>query len=257
MKMKKSDLGLLIALLTLVIAGASYYFLYIKLNEKTAQIQSENAVLQQEVNRLQELADNKQQYIDDTEAMKIEIEEIKAQFPAKYLEEDEVLYVVGIEKDYDVFAKGISMGRSTVVEVPKPQSEEAPIEAAPEGEEGTDGAEQVAPQEVAPEIMLYQQPVNVEVVTAYNSIKDVIKKINTDPNRKSIETLTLAFDTETGDLTGNLAFTMYTLTGTDAEYVTPKVDGVTYGTRNIFNSADKAAAIEAEKAAEEAAESEE
>jgi hypothetical protein len=96
------------------------------------------------------------------------------------------------------------------------------------------------------------------MTTSYQSIKDVIEKINTDQDRKSIETLSLAFDSETGDLSANVSMSLYSLTGTEATYTTPTVDGVVFGTSNIFNSADKKAAIEAEKkATEEAEDSEE
>jgi hypothetical protein len=91
------------------------------------------------------------------------------------------------------------------------------------------------------------------MVSSYNSVKDVIQKINTDQDRKSIETLTLAFDSETGDLTTSIGFSLYSLTGTEAVYETPSVDGVVFGTNNIFNSADKKASIQAEKQAQEEA----
>ena len=40
---------------------------------------------------------------------------------------------------------------------------------------------------------------------------------------------------------------MYSLTGTEAEYTTPAVSGVTYGTNDIFNTAQKKAAATAAK----------
>ncbi len=248
MKMKKSDVNILLMVIGIALAAVCYFLVYQNLVEKTDALEASNAALEQEVNYLQDLADNKQQYLDDTAAMQTRIDEIKAQFPAQYLPEDEILYVVGVEEAYDTEVSSIGMAASTMLEVAAPVSD-VPVtegEAAPaEGEAA------------APQIMLYQTPVNVVMTSSYNSIKDIIKKINEDPDRKSIETISMAFDTETGDLLANLSFNMYTLTGTDAEYTTPKVDGVVFGTNNIFNSADKKAAIKAEKAAEEAGNSEE
>lgn len=256
MKMKKSDVNILLMVIGIALAAVCYFLVYQNLVEKTDALEASNAALEQEVNYLQDLADNKQQYLDDTAAMQTRIDEIKAQFPAQYLPEDEILYVVGVEEAYDTEVSSIGMAASTMLEVAAPVSD-VPVtegEAAPaEGEAAPAEGEAAA----APQIMLYQTPVNVVMTSSYNSIKDIIKKINEDPDRKSIETISMAFDTETGDLLANLSFNMYTLTGTDAEYTTPKVDGVVFGTNNIFNSADKKAAIKAEKAAEEAGKSEE
>lgn len=253
MKMKKSDVNILLMVIGIALAAVCYFLVYQNLVEKTDALQASNATLEQEVNYLQDLANNKQQYLDDTAAMQTRIEEIKAQFPAQYLPEDEILYVVGVEEAYDTEVSSIGMAASTMLEVAAPVSD-VPVT---EGEEAAPAEGEGEAATATPQIMLYQTPVNVVMTSSYNSIKDIIKKINEDTDRKSIETISMAFDTETGDLLANLSFNMYTLTGTDAEYTTPKVDGVTFGTNNIFNSADKKAAIKAEKAAEEAGNSEE
>lgn len=259
MKLKKSDVNLILMAVGIALAAVSYFFVYQKLNEKTDELNASNAKLQKEVDYLQDLADHKQQYLDDTDAMLAEIDNIKSQFPAQYLAEDDIIYVIGVEKDYDSFVENIGMGQTTAIEVAAPAQEQAAPEETTE-EDGTVVEEtQAEPAQPAPsaDILLYRTPVTMAMTTSYNSIKDVIKKINTDKDRKSIETLSLAFDSETGDLTGSLGFSMYSLTGTEAVYETPTISGVVYGTGNIFNSADKKASIQAEKAAEEAANSEE
>lgn len=260
MKLKKSDINLLIMFAGVLLAVASYFFLYTSLNEKTEVIKAENAVLQEEVNYLQELANNKQQYIDETEAMKAKIEDIKSQFPAQYLPEDEILYLVGVEENYDSEVEAIGMASPTVIEVEAPV-QETPAEAVPEetAEDGTvvdvEVVGETATTEVTtPEVTLYQTLVNVDMISSYNSIKEVIKKINTDEDRKAINSIGLAFDQETGDLNVSLVLSMYSMTGTEATYTAPDVSGVIYGTNNIFNSANKKAVIEAEAKAEDEAE---
>lgn len=257
MKLKKSDINLLIMLVGVAIGVLSYFFVYTKFNEKTDILNVENAALEQEVNYLQDLADHKQEYIDKTESMQAEIDEIKAQFPAEYKPEDDILYIRAIEKDYDAFASSLGMGVPGVIEV------QAPVEAAPVAvatEESVDGEEtEAAPvAETAaaptPEIQLYRVSLTTNMVTNYNSIKDIVQMINTDPNRKSIEQLSLAFDSETGDIAANMSFSAYSLSGTEKVYIEPDFGDIRFGTGNIFNSAEKKKEIEAEKAAKEAAE---
>lgn len=269
MKLKKSDINILLIALGLAIAAIAYFFVFTKLNEKTDAMKANNASLQQEVNRLQELANNKQKFLDDTATMQDEIENIKAQFAAAYNPEDEVLYVRELEKSFDASVKTVNMPGTSPMEVAQAAADQtAAAPAAPAAEESVDATEvtgDAAPvdataQTAAPEILLYQTPVTINFVASYNSIKDIVKRLNTDEMRKSVETLSLAFDSETGDLTGTMLFNMYSLTGTDVTYTTPEIPGITFGTNNIFNSADKKVAIEAEAAAqaqEEANEAEE
>lgn len=257
MKLKKSDISLLIAAVGVIIAVATYFLVYTKCNEKTDQLNAANAQLQTEVDYLQNLADNKQQYIDDTAAMQADIDEIIAKFPASYKPEDEILYTKDLEDNYDVTIANVSFGGYNPIEVAAVTAETVSVEgeAAPAEGEAAPAEGEAAPAEaVAPQKTLYSSPVSVSIVTSYNSIKDIITKITTDQDRKSIESLSLAFDSESGDLTGAMQFTMYSMTGTDKQYTSPDVSGVNFGTGNIFNSADKKSAIQAEKAAEKAAE---
>ena len=255
MKLKKSDINILLIALGIAIAAIAYFFVFTKLNEKTDAMKANNASLQQEVDRLQELANNKQKFLDDTATMQDEIENIKAQFAAAYNPEDEVLYVRELEKNFDASAKAVNMPGTSPMEVAQAAADQTAAPVAEESVDATDATGDAAPvdataQTAAPEILLYQTPVTINFVASYNSIKDIVKRLNTDEMRKSIETLSLAFDSETGDLTGTMLFNMYSLTGTDAVYTTPDVPGIIYGTNNIFNSADKKASIEAEAAAQ-------
>lgn len=259
MKLKKSDVNILLIVIGIGAALLAYFLVFTKFNDKTDAQKAANASLQQEVDRLQDLANNKQQYLDDTASMQTDIENIKAQFAAAYNPEDEVLYVRELEKNFDALASSVSMPGSIPIEVEGAQQQAAPAPDAADGTEATDEATDAAvpastdETSTASAVMLYQTPVTIEFVASYNSIKDIVKKLNEDEMRKSIDNLTLAFDSETGDLTGTLLFNMYSLTGTDAAYTTPDIPGIVYGTNNIFNSADKKVAIEADKAAQKEA----
>lgn len=256
--MKKSDANIILMIVGLLLAAGTYIGVYNNLTAETETMQKANAELKQEVQRLQELADNKQQYLDDTDAMLAEIEEIKKQFPAQYLPEDEILYMINAEKQYDAVATRITMNPTAIVEVAASTQDATTTETTEESVDGAiteEGATEVSTEETAkPEIQLYKTPVSVEVESTYLSIKDIIKMINVDANRKSIDNISIAFDSETGELLSNMDVSMYSLTGTEAEYVTPKVDGVVYGTSDIFNSAKRKAAIEAQRAAAAATE---
>ena len=245
--MKKSDKSIILMLVGILLAAASYFFVYKNLTAETETMQKANAELRKEVEYLQELADNKQKYSDDTAAMQIKIEEIKEQFPAQYLPEDDILYMIDAEETHSAVATSINMGVTAVVEV----AVATPEPAAEETEEGAEeGPEEVSTEEtVAPEIMLYRTPVTTNIYSGYDGIKDFLKQVNTDKNRKSIDTLTISFDMDSGELLSTIGMSMYSLTGTEATYTSPKIDGVVYGTSDIFNSAKQRAEAQAQKKA--------
>jgi len=259
MKLKKSEINLLLVVIGLGLAALSYFSVYNNLKEKTATIESENAVLQQEVDRLQDLADHQAEYVAETETMNEEIAEIDKQFEASFLPEDEILYVDSIEKAFSATVGTVSMPGSQLVDVPyTPSAELLPVDSTPVATETTEEADveaadadaPAAPAVAVPDIQLYGTPVSISFVAPYQNIKEILKTMNEDEMRKSIDSLSLAFDGESGDLVGNLAFKMYSITGTGKEYQTPQIDGVMFGTNNIFNSADKKTAIQNAKAEE-------
>lgn len=252
MKLKKSDVNILIMLLGILIPVAIYFFVYTSFTEKTAAMNADNETLQTEVDYLQDLADHKQQYIDDTAAMQIQIDEIKSRFPAEYKPEDDIMYIIGVENDYGAEIPTIAMGTSSMIEVATAAEETA--EAPAEGAEATDDAAGDTVDTTTPAISLYQTPISVSMQSSYRSLKDIVTYINTDTDRKSIDSLSVVFDTETGLLASTMAFNAYSLTGTEKEYAAPQVSGVFYGTSDIFNTGEKSAAIAAEKNAAQEAE---
>lgn len=85
---------------------------------------------------------------------------------------------------------------------------------------------------------LYNAPSKMKFESSYLAIKNIIKKINEDSMRKSLNAVKIAFDYEKGVLVGELEFNSYFLLGSDTEYVPPVINGVGIGSKDIFRSAD-------------------
>ncbi|MBR4760269.1 MAG: hypothetical protein IK078_09010 [Lachnospiraceae bacterium] len=257
--MKNNYVGIILGLLGIVCIIVAYTVIWNSLGEKTDAVKVENDALQAEVDRLQDLADHKEQYINDTKTMKEEDEKIIAQFPADVKPEDEILYADETEKNslqLDITA--ISMPGSSVIEVAAPSApaaEEAVTDEATGEETGEIVENTVTESEpTKPSNMLYQTPVTVTVRTAYSTLKDVLTRITKDGvNKKSVDMVNMAFSEETGNLEGTVTYNMYSLTGTDKTYESPKTPGVAVGTNDLFDTQARLAAILAEKAAGQAA----
>ena len=252
MKLKKSDVNILIILFGILIPVAVYFFVFTKYTEKTASINSENAKLQEEVDYLQDLADHKEEYVANTETYLLNIEEIKTHFPAEYKPEDDILYIIGVEQQYGAGIPTIGMSTPSLISIEKPAAET--VSEGSEGEEFTDEGDVVEEDSVetsvVPDFGLYSTTVSVRMGSSYRALKDIITKLNSDGDRKSIDSLSVVFDSNSGELSSSLIFSAYSLTGTDKSYETPVVPGVNYGTPDIFNTGEKSAAAAALAATE-------
>lgn len=250
MKLKKSDVSLLLIVLGIGIALATYYLVYLKLSDKTESLEASNAVLRDEVARLEELNNNRQEYETKTVEWEENMKDIESRFDAAYRPEDEILYVNGLEKTFDATAATISMPGSAIVDVAyTPAQTIAMGSEEPVTNENGEviNAEITAPTE--PPVRLYATPVTISYVASYEAVKSLLEDMNQDEMRKSIDNITMAFDGQTGGITGSMTFTMYSMTGTDAVYEVPAIPGISFGTKDIFNSAAKSSAIKAAQAA--------
>ena len=88
---------LLLVLGGILIVFATYYFVFLNFQEKTEALEIENAVLEDVIGKLKELDKNREQYLADTEKYVEDNEQIKTEFPAGMEEEDDILYVDGLE----------------------------------------------------------------------------------------------------------------------------------------------------------------
>ena len=241
MKISKKDLSLLLVLFAvLLVIGAVIYGN--TLAGKTDTLKTENEALKQEVEYLQDLADHQQEYMDESDRMNAEMEEIKEQFPAEIRPETQIMYANGLEAKYDVLLDTIDMPGTEVVTVTGDftASEQAVVaDTTATTEAGaTDGTQPVdngaSMSAAAATISLLRTPTVFGYQSSYKGLKDFIRTVNEDPDRKSIESITVAFDDTTGNLIGEMEMSMYALSGTDKTYQAPIVTGVTDGVQQII-----------------------
>lgn len=240
MKISKKDLSLLLVLVAVVLLiGAIFYGN--TLASKTETLNAENETLKQEVEYLQDLSDHKQEYLDEAARMNEEMEDIKEQFPAEIRPETQIMYANGLEAKLDVILSTISMPGSELVTVtgdfgvaaPEVATEETD-EAGEMGETGVVADAGASISTAATTISLMKSPTSFTYESSYRGLKDLIRAINEDTDKKSIESITVALSEATGNLSGSLDISMYSLTGTGKEYQPPVVTGVTDGVQQII-----------------------
>lgn len=240
MKVKKSDINLLIMLVGVLIAVASYFLVFQSYNEKTAALEAENAILQEEVDGLQKLADNKPYYESEIVRMESENKEIMLHFPAEVRVEDEIMYTVALENEHSIWVDSLSSADTQLVQIavatPEQPTNDAVVEEGAAPADAPAGDAVVASGGLKDTVFLYNSPFTISFKTTYRSMKDIVYAIVTSDERMSLASLSLSYDAETGCLVGSLDSNMYTMSGTDAVYEELEIPGVAIGTADFFKS---------------------
>lgn len=247
LKLGEREKNIIIVLFGIAIPVVVYLLVFTKYNEQRDVILAENQALSQEVAYLQELMDNKEYYLAETDRMNVEMEEIKEQFPPELHPEDEIYYAYNMETKYDVLTTALSMPVAEAVAVAQPVIE-MQTEVVDDGTEAVDDGTEAVEEEVAAEpaaataastIALYKAPVTFSFKLTYSAAKDWIKEILEDKdNKKSISSLTLSYEEQTGNLNGSMVVNMFSLSGTDKIYEAPNIQGIGIGTDDLFKSSD-------------------
>lgn len=254
MSISERDKKILIVFVGILIFALVYYFPIRSYTEDAEKLNTENvgltaklAELEAKVARESEIKAETTNYEADTLAM-------VAKFPSFLQVENEIMDIVGLEKELKVEVPLITvntpveMKASDTPEVA--EADEAPqevaTEEAPEEASTTDASTTEAPAadetEVAPaaanKYKLYDMSTNINYKGGYDSLKKFLDKIAKSSDKKSINSVSLTFDNKTGNLDGNIVYDSYFLVGSDRPYEEIITKTIRHGTKNIFGTVD-------------------
>ena len=254
MSISERDKKILIVFVGILIFALVYYFPIRSYTEDAEKLNTENvgltaklAELEAKVARESEIKAETTNYEADTLAM-------VAKFPSFLQVENEIMDIVGLEKELKVEVPLITvntpveMKASDTPEVAEAAEapQEAATEEAPEDASTTDASTTEAPAadetEVAPaaanKYKLYDMSTNINYKGGYDSLKKFLDKIAKSTDKKSINSVSLTFDNKTGNLDGNIVYDSYFLVGSDRPYEEIITKTIRHGTKNIFGTVD-------------------
>lgn len=223
MKIKKNEVMFLLAFFGVLAAVLVYVQVYLPTLEQTDILLAENTQHAARVAELEEIASKVDTYIDDTEKMIVDVNGIFAKFPSESRSEDAIMYAVELEsQDRDTYISAIGIGEPAVAYTAAPTT--VPLNTSDEAGERV--------YELKKQQITYTQEFD------YDGMKRFVDSIVQDPERRSIETVTMAYDSGTGQLHGTTAMNLFTLTGTEKEYEATRIPYMSIGTDNIFGTFD-------------------
>lgn len=238
--LSKRDLSLLIGLAGALFLVAAWLFVYNPIVEETGKVEAGNIALKAKSDLYQSINANLPQYEKGIEDMKKEIAAIANQYPVHISREDEIMFLANMENMYssDLIVENITMSVVEEIIVENAETAASPdtvAESTESPDASGENAEEVQSIPV-PEVHLYKQPVNYTFRCTYKGVKEMIQYLFAQTNKKGIEGMTLAFDSETGNLMGTLDLNQFYMMGIDKEYQSIKVPALPKGVKDVFHT---------------------
>ena len=256
MKVKKSEIQLLIAVLGVLIAVATYFMVYTKFNDQSDALESQNASLRSQVATLEVLDQRKADYLAATENMQTYITGFENRFPADILPEDSIMMVKNMETATRTYVANISFG--TIGEVAydaqtgtdnsalAAATADAPADtAAAEADAAVSGTDTSTITTNSPvstegttyaETHMYEVPLGISIECTYDDFKGLVRYIYAQQERQSIQSVNISYNDADDTLSGNMDLNTYYLLGTDKVYSEPYIPDMQMGVRTIFGN---------------------
>ena len=249
MSISERDKKILIVFVGILIFALVYYFPIRSYTEDAEKLNTENVGLTAKLAELEAKVARESEIKAETTNYEADTLALVAKFPSFLQVENEIMDIVGLEKELKVEVPLITV--NTPVEMkgsdtPEAQTTQAPpqevaTEEAPE-EASTTEAPVADETEVAPAVAnkykLYDMSTNINYKGGYDSLKKFLDKIAKSTDKKSINSVSLTFDNKTGNLDGNIVYDSYFLAGSDRPYEEIITKTIRHGTKNIFGTVD-------------------
>ena len=218
----------------------SYFTMYRGNVTKAENLRAENAILSARVSELEAVQDKCPQYESDMETMNAGIEQIIDQFPVYLREENNIMDVVHLEDETNVFVSSLTIADPVIVDTSTAsQGTDASADAAEPDAAGDVSADTAGTTDaaVSADVGLYKlfDIVSTVVFDAdYDGMKDMVSFIAGADDPMSVEQISMTFNSANGLLSGTMDFNTYYLFGQDKAYVPAEIPAIPHGVDNIF-----------------------
>jgi hypothetical protein len=255
MKIKKSDLKIVLYLVGVLALAAGYFLGYQTLAEKKTELVAQRTLLQQQEQQVNEIYENQGNYQEEADAATARIDEILANYPAGVLAEDTILYAKDLEEEFDATISTMSFTEGNLLYSAGTSAEEETADTSDETETDTAETEDTATADTTataqdigiidastvqyPQISLMDTEVTYNFTAAYEDSKEMFASILAFADKRNVSSIALSYDSDSGLLVGNMNVNMFYLSGTDAVYSEPDTGVTQHGTDNIFATLKK------------------
>ena len=264
MKLSQKEKCLLLILAGILILVASWFLAASQLRIKADEIKTENIGLKNTAEQYQTINARIDEFQGKLSTLQEEREQIISMYPSNLTREDEIMFWANMENTFpkELALSSLSMGSWDEV-IPSSeatndsddtQTQENETDGTESNEtEIADSASEDSVQDTMPSdtteqptdepegaIHLFKAPINYSFVATYQGLKDMLNFLFLEGDRKNVETLSVTFDSATGNLSGSMDINLFFMTGTGRNYSNTTVPAVQKGVTDIFHTVNGA-----------------
>lgn len=249
MSVSKKDLQLLVAFAGVLLVALTYFFVFVKVQDYTELLKTDNTTLQTEVTKLEELNAKKDEYVADTKNYDNEYAVLLAKYDISYMPEDEIMFIADMESTELNQVSVTYLNLSDPVAMEAATATAATTTATATATTATDATATTDTTAVAADgdlgmtpvensIAMFQVPTEFGFNVTYEGFKNMVRYLYSTGGRKNIDSINLLFDSATGQLSGSITANRYFLTGTDQIASTTDIPAMETGVEDIFKTTD-------------------
>lgn len=217
---------LLVFVLVVLLAIMGYSYVYVPQREKLNKLVEENFELEKNMIILQNKTRDEAMYKEKINASKEAMTEVMNRYAAGHTPEKSIMLVDTMVNEIGIELPNISFGSPSAL-----TNVQMPIVKSTEGETG----------EASYTVDYYNVGITSESLSmsykcTYEQMKKFVDFLNAYPERMNISSVSVSYDSETGNLSGSLLLNLYAVTGTDKQYVDPEITDIRLGDENIFGN---------------------
>lgn len=241
-------------MLSLLILGGTYQFVYVKNMNQVDIMNDEITALESRLSELQRKVNDRDTILAENASIQQEIDGIINTYGNGASEEKSLMMVKNLEDNTDMVIASVTFSEAeyffngTELESDRDQSavanmvtneekSEVSVEDLAEADQPvTQEQQEVTQVSALGSLSGYKTTIGITFRISYDGLKKCIDYINHYPEKSNVSDLTLTYDTETGNLAGTMTFNMYHILGPDRSYQEPVIGSIDIGTQNIFGT---------------------
>ena len=217
MKLGNKEINLIKGLIGIVLAVLVWMFVASPIKEKKELLAAENAELKVKKEEYEAVNAQRAKYEEGMTALQNERDDLLESYPSGMIREDEIMYWANMER--------ANTGQLALEAITMQGFEEVYVDGYEASEE-----------EGATQLHLFRAPVDYQFKSTYDGLKGMTDYVFAQNDKKSIGSLDVSYNEETGNLEGTLGMNMYYMVGTGKDHTPATIPSVPTGVSNVFHS---------------------
>lgn len=220
-KLSNRDKMLIWIVASVAIILLAYFFGYKKIMEQVDIYQARLSKAQSRYRELYDKNQNKEQYVKDTLMYKSRYNSILSGYENGASQDNSLMFLRDLEKTTGSWIKSTSFATTSPIHTFGAISSTNPSMS------GTKA--------YTSDMTGYKTTLTLSYDAQYNDFKNLIAYINNYYSKNTIDSISMAYDSNEDIVSGTMTVSTYCITGSNRSFTTPKID-LPVGTKNIFFS---------------------